>query len=198
MKKIVVIVLVILIVGTGSWYGVTQAWNQSDSLLSEEKVSQLIQQKYGGTIETIRMVQENEQPSYTLTLIKDQISYDMTVNAQTGEVLSLVKQKSAEQKTVTMEKEKTKENSEQEQIVGSNEKNQSPSSSTIPITEEQAKIRASEKVSGTITSIELEDEDDQLVYEVEIDQSKTKEATVIINAYSGKVESITFETEDND
>lgn len=215
MKKIVAISVLLFIVGTGSWYGVTKAFDRSDVLLSDDVVSQMIQQKYGGTIETIRLVQTSKRQDYTLTLLKDQLAYDLIVNGQTGEVLSFSQQKRTEQETETVKNDeqeqttetvgnreseqesKTTEKSEPDPNVQSNE-NADPESSTIPITEDQAKKIASAKVSGTITSAELDDEDDQLVYEVEIDQSKTKEATVIINAYSGKIESITFEMEDED
>lgn len=197
-------ILVVLVVGAGSWYGVTKAFDRSESSLSEETISKMIQQKYDGTIEAIEMIQVNKRQDYKLTLIKEKLAYDLIVNGQTGEVLSFIQQKRAVQEIETAKKSEleqeteTTQTSEPEQSVQSNENNEPPKSATIPITENQAKQIASEKVTGTITSIELDDEDDQLVYEVEVDQSKTKEATVVINAYSGKIESITFETEEDD
>jgi uncharacterized membrane protein YkoI len=188
MKKIVASVLLLLIVGAGSWYGLTKMFDRSDSLLSTDQVSQMIQQKYGGTIDTIRLEQSNGRQDYQLLLKKDSFSYEITVNGQTGDVLSLTKHKNVEYK---------KEHNKKEQTTHSNKNNPSQTA-TIPITEAKAKKLALEKVNGTITSIELDDEDDQLVYEVDINQSQKKKATVIINAYSGKIESITFETEDDD
>lgn len=196
-------ILVLLVVGAGSWYGVTKAFDRSESSISEETISKMIQQKYDGTIEAIEMIQANKRQDYKLTLIKEKLAYDLVVNGQTGEVLSFIQQKRAVQEIETAKKSEpvqeteTTQTSESEKIVQSNENNE-PQPATIPITEDQAKQIASEKVTGTITSIELDDEDDQLVYEVEVDQSKTKEATVVINAYSGKIESITFETEEDE
>lgn len=183
MKKIVVIVGVLLIVGAASWYGFIKALDRDHTLFSKEKISQIIQQKYGGTIKKIQLIPEKE--TYELTLVQKEIPYHVKVNGHNGEVLSFTKQNPLDQKIENQRKEKQMEPSQ---------KDMTPNT---PITEEQAKKLASEKVTGTITSIELDDEDDQLVYEIEIEQSQTKEATVIVNSYSGKIESITFETEDD-
>ncbi|MFC0237183.1 PepSY domain-containing protein [Fictibacillus phosphorivorans] len=72
-----------------------------------------------------------------------------------------------------------------------------PAEPKTKITEEEAKQIALKEVKGTITDIELDDEDGVIVYEVEI-ETKTKEAQVIINAFSGEVNSVTMETKDSD
>lgn len=72
-----------------------------------------------------------------------------------------------------------------------------PAEPKTKITEKDAKQIALKEVQGTITDIELDDEDGVIVYEVEI-ETKTKEAQVIINAFSGEVNSVTMETKDND
>ncbi|MEH7115748.1 PepSY domain-containing protein [Neobacillus niacini] len=182
MKKIAVIVLLILILGTIIWYGGTKMFNRAHSIHSEDMVSQMMIEKYGGTIKNISPDQEN----YKLTLVKDQILYDIIVNRRTGEVVSFVKQSSP----VTND-------SRQSESKEPQKGNQPATSADTPITIAKAEELALEKVSGTITSIKLDKEDDQLVYEVDIDQSKTKKAEVIINAYSGKIESITFETDED-
>ena len=188
MKKIAVIVLLILILGAIIWYGGTKAFNHSHTSLSEDRVSQMVIEKYGGTIKNISPDQEN----YKLSLAKDRIIYDITVNRRTGKVVSFVKQTSPVANNSRQSE--RKEPQRQEQQKG----NKSTTSVDTPITIEKAKELALEKVSGTITSIKLDEEEDQLVYEVDIDQSKTKKAEVIINAYSGKIESITFKTDKHD
>ncbi len=179
MKKIAVIVLLILILGAIIWYGGTKVLNRSPASLSEEKVSQMMIEKYGGTIKNISLVQKN----YKLTLVKDQIIYDITVNRRTGEVLSFVKQTNDTRQSESKELQKS---------------NKSGTSVDTPITINKAEELALENVSGTITSIKLDEEDGQLVYEVDIVQTKTKKAKVVINAYSGKIESITFQTDNDD
>src|SRR5438309_210528 len=134
MKKIVVSVLLLLIVGAGSWYGITKIFDRSDSLLSTDQVSQMIQQKYGGTIDTIRLEQSNGRQDYQLLLKKDSFSYEITVNGQTGDVLSLTKHKNVEYKKENNKKEHNKK----EQTTHSNKNNPSQTA-TIPITKEKAK-----------------------------------------------------------
>ncbi|MET3728287.1 putative membrane protein YkoI [Fictibacillus halophilus] len=72
-----------------------------------------------------------------------------------------------------------------------------PAQPNTKITEGKAKQIALKEVKGTVTDIELDDEDGVIVYEVEI-ETKTKEAQVIINAFSGEVSSVTMETKDSD
>lgn len=182
MKKIAVIVLLILILGAIIWYGGTKAFNHSHTSLSEDKVSQMMIEKYGGTIKNISPDQEN----YKLTLAKDRMIYDITVNRRTGKVVSFVKQTSP----VANDSRQSEKKEPQ--------KSKPTTSVDTLITIDKAKELALEKVSGTITSIKLDEENDQLVYEVDIDQTKTKKAEVMINAYSGKIESITFKTDEHD
>ncbi|MGP7819454.1 PepSY domain-containing protein [Niallia sp. 01092] len=61
------------------------------------------------------------------------------------------------------------------------------------IKEEAAKDIALKKIEGKIISIDLEEEDDQFVYEVEIETEKKEEVKLYINAYSGDVISINWE-----
>ncbi|WP_144699816.1 PepSY domain-containing protein [Fictibacillus phosphorivorans] len=72
-----------------------------------------------------------------------------------------------------------------------------PAQPNTKITQDEAKQIALNEVKGTVTDIELDDEDGVIVYEVEI-ETKTKEAQVIINAFSGEVNSVTMETKDSD
>ncbi len=158
MKKIAVIVLLILILGAIIWYGGTKALNRSHPHLSEAKVSQMMIEKYGGSIKNISLDQEN----YKLTLVKDQIIYDITVNRRTGKVLSFVKQTSPATNDSRQSEKKEPQKS-----------NPTTSVDTL-ITIDKAEELALENVSGTITSIKLDEEDDQLVYKVDIVQTKIK------------------------
>ncbi|MQR94518.1 PepSY domain-containing protein [Fictibacillus phosphorivorans] len=72
-----------------------------------------------------------------------------------------------------------------------------PAQPSTKITQEEARQIALNEVKGTVTDIELDDEDGVIVYEVEV-ETKTKEAQVIINAFSGEVNSVTMETKDRD
>jgi len=179
MKKVVAVLLLILFVSAGSWYGVKKSIHHSGSLLSKDTVSQRIEQTYGGTIEEVDTIEKDGQQLYKLTMLKEHIVYDVLVNGRTGEVLSF--KKSKDQEPSIKHEEPAKPDG---------------SSRSTPITKDQAKKIALKKVSGTITEVDLDDENGQLVYEIDIQQTKKKEATVVVNAYTGKIEAITFETDD--
>ncbi|MBN3527687.1 PepSY domain-containing protein [Paenibacillus apiarius] len=57
----------------------------------------------------------------------------------------------------------------------------------------QAKQIALAKVKGAVHSIELEDDDDTLLYEVEIITGKKEEVKIEVDAYTGEVLSISWE-----
>ncbi|WP_285105180.1 PepSY domain-containing protein [Paenibacillus sp. UMB4589-SE434] len=61
------------------------------------------------------------------------------------------------------------------------------------LTSDQAKKIALAKVKGIVSSIELEDEDGTLVYEVEITAANKEEVTVYVNAYSGEIAAVKWE-----
>jgi len=61
------------------------------------------------------------------------------------------------------------------------------------ISEDKAKEIAEEAVNGKVTEAELEEEDQQLVYEIELETAEEKEVKVYINAYSSTVLSINWE-----
>lgn len=61
------------------------------------------------------------------------------------------------------------------------------------ISEQKAKEIAETEVAGSVKEVELEEEDQQLVYEVEIETVDKKEVKVFVNAYSGTILSINWE-----
>ncbi|UMZ33458.1 PepSY domain-containing protein [Priestia megaterium] len=191
MKKTVLFILIFLAIGSACFYGIAKAVNRPDTILSESDVSIMIQQKYGGTIENASFSQKDDEPIYRITLLKNDIPYHITVNGENGEVQSLIKQK-VEKQTSTQ----TKNNIEEEQKK-SEQPPVSPTSDEPLISMEQARDIALQKVKGTFSSVEIEEEEGQTFYEVEIDHSKTREAKVMINAYSGHVDSITYENDDD-
>ncbi|MDQ0860618.1 PepSY domain-containing protein [Bacillus sp. V2I10] len=66
----------------------------------------------------------------------------------------------------------------------------------VKLTEEQAKKIALAEVNGKIEDIDLEEEDDSVFYEVEI-ESGQQEATIQIDAFTGKVLSVAIENEED-
>ncbi|WP_197284395.1 PepSY domain-containing protein [Bacillus sp. JCM 19041] len=65
------------------------------------------------------------------------------------------------------------------------------------ISEEEAKETALKEFKGTIVDIELDDDDGLLVYEIDI-ETDSQEGTVVVNAFTGEVESVSIEAQDDD
>lgn len=62
-----------------------------------------------------------------------------------------------------------------------------------PITKKEAKTIAERKTGGTADDADLEESEGTLIFEVDVDLPDNKEATVKINAYTGKVANIVYE-----
>ncbi|GKU82795.1 PepSY domain-containing protein [Niallia sp. NCCP-28] len=64
---------------------------------------------------------------------------------------------------------------------------------TAIITKNKAKEIAQAEVQGNVKEVELEEEKNQLIYEVEMETAQKTEVKIYINAYSGTVLSINWE-----
>ncbi|MCY9014830.1 PepSY domain-containing protein [Bacillus inaquosorum] len=62
-----------------------------------------------------------------------------------------------------------------------------------PITKKEAKTIAERETGGTADDADLEENEGTLIFEVDVDLPDDKEATVKINAYTGKVANIVYE-----
>ncbi|MCI4167102.1 PepSY domain-containing protein [Bacillus spizizenii] len=62
-----------------------------------------------------------------------------------------------------------------------------------PITKKEAKTIAERETGGTADDADLEKSEGTLIFEVDVDLPDDKEATVKINAYTGKVANIVYE-----
>ncbi|MFP7232092.1 PepSY domain-containing protein [Bacillus subtilis] len=62
-----------------------------------------------------------------------------------------------------------------------------------PITKKEAKTIAERETGGTAEDADLEESEGTLIFEVDVDLPKDKEATVKINAYTGKIANIVYE-----
>lgn len=65
------------------------------------------------------------------------------------------------------------------------------------ISEGEAKEIALKEFKGTIVDIELDDDDGLLVYEIDM-ETDSQEGTVVVNAFTGEVESVSIEAQDDD
>jgi uncharacterized membrane protein YkoI len=166
MKKIIAATLVtIAIVAVLFLY---QSFQKPDVTIAE--AGEKLAKQYGGT------VKESEKTAGTFVYIVDvpkQGEYEMTVDNETGELLTM---------TRLQTEEAASEYEQQEAEAGNGS-----------LTPEQAGEIALKKVSGTVDDIERGDEEEAGSYLVDINAENGEEATVRINAISGEIMSISWD-----
>lgn len=151
-----------------------------------------------GEILEIKRTEKTEPNNKLLT--KDEAS---RIAAKAGKVLT--SEYNAQNKVYffTVEKESKKFTFEINASTGKIQNKKEIKPSTEPpkpntkITEQEARKIVLKEVEGTVTEVELDDEDGVLVYEIEV-ETDVQEGVVIINAFTGEVVSVTMETKDND
>lgn len=132
--------------------------------------------KGNGKITKIEQKNEKGRPVYTVHGKGAEGQIELTIDGNTGDVLFY-----------------STEQNDREGQSRHNEK-ATPKNKISP---EKAKQIALSKVKGVIDDIELEESDGSYVYEIDI-ETKGKEATVIVQAYTGEILSVTFEEDDDD
>ena len=165
-------------------------FNKAEALASETEVRELVENQFRGSIIT-SMQQNNE--AYEVFMENDMGEYQLTVDGRTREITSL---KLKNRKGDAGGEEPDSAGSEQEEPSDESgnpvppvEEEPAPSM----LTRDEAIEIALKEVPGKVEDVELDDEDGIKVYEVEIEVDDDSEATIIINAYTGEILSLTWD-----
>ncbi|WP_078382420.1 PepSY domain-containing protein [Sutcliffiella halmapala] len=150
-------------------------FKQDSTLASEEEIVGIVQTHYT-TSEIQSISQQNTE--YTVVVQHNFGEYQLIIDGESREIISL-KQISS--------------NTEDGSTTGEPREEPEQESAPSMLTELQAIEIALQEVSGTLDDIELEEENGIKVYEVEINVDDETEALVIINAYTGKILSVTLD-----
>ena len=163
--------------------GVTMAANASNTKESEVPVSQgvlsveeaesIAVEAVGGKVTEVEYDRERSGDIYEIEVISDGVEYDLDIDAKTGEVLRTEKDDEDSYHT--------------NKVRASGEK---------LLTIDEVVAIALEKAKGTVTDVELDDDDGRMHYEIEIEDG-TFEYDFEIDAVTGEI--LDFEKErDND
>lgn len=201
-----------------------------DEPLTKKEIRKIVEDIYGGTLQTISLNKENNQ--YQVIIQKSSGNYQIAMDKKTGEILKLKQINGKKQpddipQTSLLTLKEAKEFIEDQEgasIVSINDKtieNESYYAYKVEnqqeiyllnrrtkeisilddateekgiISSEQAKKIAREQVKGDIQEIDLEKDENQTFYEVELQAaSNHNEVKILINAYSGEIISISWE-----
>lgn len=174
------LLLAVLFIGFMQWGRVTT----SAESLSQKEAKDLVENRYKGEITKI----EQNDDNYVIEMDRNQIIYEIRLNASNGEVLSFSKvgsRKNEEEKEPIAEDHSEQENQQ--------ELSEAESKTKVILTEAAAKEIALKEVDGIVDDIDLETSGDLMYYLVEIDTADDREAVVEIHASTGKVISVTWD-----
>lgn len=145
-------------------------------MISVEKVKEIALSKVTGHVENIELESYKGNQYYEVEVENGKKDYDLYIDAYTGEVQLM--------------KEDRNDDDDSDNRTGVVQ-------SSNLISDEKAKQLAEKAVNGTVTELELDEDDGQFVYELELITNKG-EADVEIDAITGKVIEINFDHEDDD
>lgn len=160
--------------------------------LAKEEIKEIIEQKQIGEIEDIHEKEDNKKKLYEAIVKNEQEKVYLTLDGETGEILE-----QEEEKLQTADKENTSESTEPDN--SSNKEEEKPEQSgeseekSQNLTTEEAVQIALDTVYGEVDDIDLEDEDGQQYYFIEIETDDDQEAEIQIHAITGEVISIEWD-----
>ncbi|MFS2173249.1 MULTISPECIES: PepSY domain-containing protein [Priestia] len=164
----------VLVGGLGaSAYAMTDQSKSNDkkqtTTIEEAKAKDIALQKTdGGDITNIQLAVDDGVKQYEVDITKGNKEYDVDIDSRSGKIIEF----DEDQKDDDDEKEE-------------NLQNASPA-----ISLDQAIKTALKSAKGTVNETDLDQENNRLVYEIEIDTADKREATVSVDAKNGDVISV--------
>ena len=164
----------VLVGGLGaSAYAMTDQSKSNDkkqtTTIEEAKAKEIALQKTeGGDITNIQLAVDDGVKQYEVDITKGNKEYDVDIDSSSGKIIEFD------------EEQKDDEDEKEEEL-----QNVSPA-----ISLDQAIKTALKSAKGTVNETDLDQENNRLVYEIEIDTADKREATVSVDAKNGGVISV--------
>jgi uncharacterized membrane protein YkoI len=201
--------IVVLVVAVFGIYQMQASAGEPEMTIDQAR--QQAEKQYNATVTEIELDRSGSEPRYDIDLENGEKLYDLTLNGNTGEVISL-KESSRQITSPNTDSTNQSQASGDDQQQGENEQSaddqqQSDKKQTAPsqkqasqaevkITMDEAIKIATDEVGGSVTDAEFDEEDGLPVYELEL-KTADDEAEVVINAQSGEIVTITYDSEDD-
>ncbi|UOQ86730.1 PepSY domain-containing protein [Gracilibacillus salinarum] len=201
------------LVVVGTVLGILQfTSNQASAYLSEDEAKEKATSQFSGTIKEIELEEENNRKVYEIDIEGTDRHYDLTIDAETGEILELDQKMVNNQSTADNAQSQddaaddTDENNSNTQSSddskgdrtsnqSSDDTAQSTNQQTL-ISSDEARTIALEEYDGEIIEFELDEDDGQTYYEIEIRTTDNEKVELEIDGYTGDI--ISISRKDND
>ncbi|WP_280158166.1 PepSY domain-containing protein [Priestia megaterium] len=164
----------VLVGGLGaSAYAMTDQSKSNDkkqtTTIEEAKAKDIALQKTdGGDITNIQLAVDDGVKQYEVDITKGNKEYDVDIDSSSGNIIEF----------------------DEEQKDGEDEKEEEIQNVSPAISLDQAIKTALKSAKGTVNETDLDQENNRLVYEIEIDTADKREATVSVDAKNGGVISV--------
>jgi uncharacterized membrane protein YkoI len=205
-RWIIPVTIAVLVVAVFGLYRMQASAGEPEMTI--EQARQQAEKQYSATVTEIELDRSGSEPRYEIDLENGETRYDLTLNGNTGEVINL-KESNIQSTLMPEVTEKGEDSADDKQQEDSSEtdtkqpadKNTTPpqkqaSQAEVKITMDEAIKIATDEVGGSVTESEFDEEDGLPVYELEL-QTADDEADVVINAQSGEIVTITYDSEDD-
>ncbi|MER2046829.1 MAG: PepSY domain-containing protein [Solibacillus sp.] len=161
-KKFLAIPALLVAIGGGAVFAQSDLFAQAENnpSISAGEAKKIALKQLNGEIIGFEYDRDDRTPHYEIDILKDNEKIEVEVNAGTGKAVVTERENI---RTVTAENtEKTDDTV----------KGKDSSNTSAVITEKQAIEIAQAKAKGTVTDLELDEDDNRLIYEIEIRNGK--------------------------
>ncbi|WP_152656166.1 PepSY domain-containing protein [Oceanobacillus sp. CFH 90083] len=181
----------------------------SNPELKPEQIIDLVDVQYPGQHSEPELSIENGEPVYQMKVTQDQGVYSLKLNGDTGQVIDLTaiektannqEEDKEKQEEVKKEENPAEENPEADDPEPAEENAEDKSDNQTAendamLTHEEVREIALKEFPGEVTDLELDSDDGVYIYEIEIVNGED-EASIEIDAYTGKVVMIEIDRDD--
>ncbi|WP_373895104.1 PepSY domain-containing protein [Virgibacillus sp. CBA3643] len=188
--------------------------SQANPELSTDEIRQMVTDQYPGTITELELEKDSNKAIYEVEVASDGKEYDIKLDGSSGEVLNLKEKEISDDVEIAEKSDDTDDNqgntttnsndsqdnssnkNDDSQDNGNNDRNSTKSNNNTVIDLEKAEEIALNEFDGKITDLELDEDDDRLMYEIEIENGED-EAEIEIDAYTGEILVIEIDREED-
>ena len=162
---------------------VVDAASTKGDLLTLKEAKTLALQQVEGEVTEIELDTDDGRKHYDIEIKNGTFEYELEIDAITGEILDLEKDRDDDAKKVNNQ-------------ATANQTNKVASAKRVMLTKDQAIAIAMKQATGTVTDFELDEDDGRKVYEIEIENG-TYEYEFDIDAFTGEVLKFEKDREDD-